>query len=312
MNLEQMFGDLTSVPGVSGAMYFQQRETPQLYWPEDSTCPPPGDRFLRGASQIIRRLCDAHNRIELRYQQGRFFVQSLGGGTAIACFAGRELNLPLLNLTMDDFVREFASQADVGVGASISGMGSGMGSGTAAQAGRQGHGVAGAQPDAGVVEETFAEPLVTHASIAAGLSDISMIATGYLGRGRVISCWTQTEPDELLSSFHISSDGMIESVNDLAPSDPEVIAAASTWARAFIRVSRLAQVDLPLQLIAPLNADAHTLLAGDAASGDRGLILLQESYMSQLLADADRVGAGQGNVFPETTFASPTELPDNW
>jgi hypothetical protein len=143
---------------------------------------------------------------------------------------------------------------------------------------------AGLQTEAeNLVEEGFVEPLSTHASIAAGLSDISLIASGYLGRSLVNGNWQQTQPAALLPAFHISPDGVIEAENDLAPGDPETIHLAAEWAQAFVAACQLVSIDLPLQLIAPLNADAQAMLSAEGGFGDRGLLLLQHSYLRNLL-----------------------------
>src|SRR5438552_316982 len=105
MSLEDLFGDLIAVPGVHGAILFQQKDAPRQYWSEDNEWQVPDDKFLRGAGQIIRRLCGLQDRVELRYQRGRFIIQSLGNGVAVACFTDKELNLPLLNLTLDELTQ---------------------------------------------------------------------------------------------------------------------------------------------------------------------------------------------------------------
>ena len=91
MTIESLFDDLLAVPGVRGAVLFQPQADPRIFWPDEPEWQPPNDRFLRGAGQIIRRLCHNHERVEVRYQGGRFIVQSLGDDAAVACLTGREL-----------------------------------------------------------------------------------------------------------------------------------------------------------------------------------------------------------------------------
>lgn len=292
MTQDNLFGDLVAVPGVQGAVLFQQKETPKLYWSDEAECQSPNDRFLRGAGQIVRRLCSTHNRVELRYQRGRFIVQSLGEGRAVACFTGRELNLPLLTLTLDELVQAFSAGADEVITVQ------------AAAPGRPGRDDRNAATEnhtldqaLGLIQEGFSEPLTTHASIAAGLNDISLIATGYLGRSLVNGCWRQTQPAALQNVFRISPDGMIEAENDLAQADAELVQLASEWARNFVAGCQLVRIDLPLQLVAPLNADAQALLAVGDTFGDRGLILLQHSHLRKLIASGFQPQAEPTEVF---------------
>lgn len=283
MTYEDLFSDLLAVPGVCGAVMFQPQEMPRLFWPEDAEWPRPNERFLRGAGQMIRRLCQTHNRLEIRYQRGRFIVQSLRADMAVACFTGRELNLPLLKLTLDEFTQLAAADKKDMLPGYVNGesrspvYGSGMSVG-AMLAGTESHNSSSA-----MVQNGFVEPLANHAAVAAGLSDISLIATGYLGRSLVNSCWEQTQPAELADYFQLSADGVIEATNDLKPTTEENIRLASEWAQAFVAECQLVRIDLPLQLVAPLNADAQALLSGSHAFGDRGLILLQHSYLRQML-----------------------------
>ncbi|HZS06705.1 MAG TPA: hypothetical protein VFD58_17840 [Blastocatellia bacterium] len=319
MSLEDLFGDLIDVPGVHGAILFQQKDAPKWYWPEDDKWQVPNDRFLRGARQIIRHLCRSQDRVELRYQRGRLIVQSLGDGSAVACFTDRELNLPLLNLTLTELARMAASSykpvgseealtgsVETAVAASatspVTETGAAGDISTVVPARLMSGQEAGPFPGDEVVSlplsvaavqsrasesggGEYVEPLATHAHIAAGLSDISLIATGYLGRSLVNSCWRQTRPAGLEADFQISPDGMIEAENDLAAAGPEMIRLAGEWAQRFVARCQLVMIDLPLHLVAPLNADAQTLLAAGGSFGDRGLILLQYDYLHRLLSE---------------------------
>jgi hypothetical protein len=284
MMLDNLFGDLVAVPGVQGAIFFQQKEAPKLYWAEEAEWQSPNDRFLRGAGQIIRRLCGTHNRVELRYQRGRFIVQSLGEGTAIACFTGRELNLPLLSLTLDELVLAVNAGPEQSAPAQKTTASPADQAGPLSTGGKAAVATVGFDQGPELIQEGFVEPLATHAGIAAGLSDISLIATSYLGRSLVTGCWRQTQPAVLQADFRISPDGMIEAESDLTPAEPETMRLAAEWAEAFVAGCQLVKIDLPLHLIAPLNADAQALLAAGGAFGDRGLILLQNSYLRQLVA----------------------------
>ncbi|HWQ32932.1 MAG TPA: hypothetical protein VNQ79_08755 [Blastocatellia bacterium] len=296
MMLDNLFGDLVAVPGVQGAILFQQKEAPKLYWAEEAEWQSPNDRFLRGAGQIIRRLCGTHKRVELRYQRGRFIVQSLGEGTAVACFTGRELNLPLLSLTLDELVQAMNSAQEPGAPAQKAAVSAVDQAGPLRAGGKAAVEPAGFGQEPELIQEGFVEPLATHAGIAAGLSDISLIATGYLGRSQVTGCWRQTQPAALQADFRISPDGMIEAESDLTPAEPETIRLAAEWAQAFVAGCQLVKIDLPLHLIAPLNADAQALLAAGGAFGDRGLILLQRSYLSQLIAGSILPAADQAET----------------
>ncbi len=310
MTQSNLFDDLVAVPGVQGAVLFEQKETPKLYWSDEAACQSPNDRFLRGAGQIVRRLCSTHTRVELRYQRGRFIVQSLGEGRAVACFTGRELNLPLLTLTLDELVQAFsAATADVSsspVAASDRRVGS-----TGATANDA------LDQAFGLVQEGFSEPLTTHASVAAGLNDISLIATGYLGRSLVTGCWRQTQPAALQNVFGISPDGLIEAANELAAADAELVQVASEWARNFVAGCQLVRIDLPLQLVAPLNADAQALLAVGDTFGDRGLILLQQAHLRRLMAGGFQPPTEPTEVFlthpPQAqAWADPASSQWNW
>ncbi len=363
MSLENLFGDLIAVPGVHGAIFFQQKEAPQRFWQEETEWQPPTDKFMRGAGQMIRRLCSSHDRVELRYQRGRLIIQSLGPGLAVGCFTDRDLNLPLLSLTLDELVQTAQSVASEAVpaeaastvapthsaaqipgtlrprsefqsspepilpqqAAAVPGAEERPGessrtsvwtNGRATDAARElpeetfnstgveerfsafSSAVAGDEiislmpPEASAQAdseeqggEELVEPLATHASIAAGLSDLSLIATGYLGRSFVVSSWRETQPAAFQPAFQISPDAMVEAENDFAVTAPQTIELAAEWARAFVARCRLVTIDLPLHLVAPLNTDAQALLTTDRGFAERGLILLQYDYLRRLVVD---------------------------
>lgn len=396
MSLENLFEDLIAVPGVHGAIFFQPKESPKRYWQEETEWQPPGDKFMRGAGQMIRRLCSSHDRVELRYQRGRFIIKSLGEGIAVGCFTDRDLNLPLLNLTLDELVQmaqsvEFQTEpaptsssvvvapqlmppptvSDPAASRTIAPIATApeitettipqpelhsqpvrtVSQTTVDHSGEELPGeiprtafspngstldVSGNLPEelhqendsvreaeAGVTDdqivnagerladlpaadeedeiislmpkgaadqmqfeeqagEEFAEPLATHGSIAAGLSDLSLIATGYLGRSFVVTAWRETQPAAFQPAFQILPDGMIEAENDLAVTDQSAIELAAEWALAFVARCQLVTIDLPLHLVAPINADAQALLTVGNGSADRGLILLQSDYLRRL------------------------------
>jgi hypothetical protein len=111
---EDLMQDLVNVPGVRGAFVFTKSENPRSFWSDAETGGKSSDHFLRRLSQMIKRIGDADDRIELRFVEGRFFIHPLSADKTLACLTEKKVNLPLLALTLDEI--QDISASDIGVG----------------------------------------------------------------------------------------------------------------------------------------------------------------------------------------------------
>jgi predicted regulator of Ras-like GTPase activity (Roadblock/LC7/MglB family) len=111
---EDLMQELVNVPGVRGAFVFTKNENPCSFWSEAEAGGKSSDHFLRRLSQMIKRIGDANDRIELRFAEGRFFIHTLSADKTLACLTEKKVNLPLLALTLDEI--QDISASDIGVG----------------------------------------------------------------------------------------------------------------------------------------------------------------------------------------------------
>ncbi len=134
--------------------------------------------------------------------------------------------------------------------------------------------------------------------IAAGLSEISLMAAGYLGRSSVVNNWRQTRPDVWRDLFSVSKEATIQVSEPELAAKPQDFQLASQWAREFLSLSLLVAVDLPTQLIIPFNHQAASLLTKDGIPTGRSTFLVKNLYLQQILA-------GEKDEVPEAP--EPTE-----
>jgi len=110
--VENAIGDLLAVPGLRGLMLLDATSTPKMYRLDHEVGAETVDAVARGISQVVRKLRLASEKIELRYEKGRFYIRPLQGGLVIAIFTDPRPNIPLLSLALDTLVQAAATDRD--------------------------------------------------------------------------------------------------------------------------------------------------------------------------------------------------------
>jgi len=110
--VDNTIGDLLAVPGLRGLLLLDAASAPRMYRLDHEMSSESIDSLARGISQVVGRLGGSATRIELRYAEGRFYIQPLQSGMVVALLTDARPNLPLLSLSLEALVTAASTERE--------------------------------------------------------------------------------------------------------------------------------------------------------------------------------------------------------
>jgi len=305
--VDNTISDLLAVPGLRGLLLLDAASAPRMYRLDHDMSREAIDSLARGISQVVGRLGESASRIELRYAQGRFYIQPLQSGMVVALLTDPRPNVPLLSLSLEALVSAAATERDAvletfraGELLRLRAMASGTSArpdasvttnagrtsmrasgtpaavpGDAAEARGSDFDVSSSRPperrSLGVPPSSGITPAPsTHGDLAALLTRISAAAARYLGRSVIANYWRQCQRGRAAELFEARQDGSVGAIEPSASIDGAARAAARDWARTFVDRCTLIVVDIREGVLAALGEAGRALLEGDDGSSESG------------------------------------------
>ena len=302
--VDNTIGDLLAVPGLRGLLLLDAASAPRMYRLDHDMSGDAIDSLARGISQVVGRLGESAARIELRYAQGRFYIQSLQSGMVVALLTDARPNVPLLSLSLEALVSAAATERDAVLETfragellrlrAMAGRSSLRADAATATRGEraslratgmaQAPAAATSTSQAPAIDSSFdmssfrppvlASPLAsrsavfsTHADLASLLTNISAAAARYLGRSVIANYWRQCQRGAAAELFETRQDGSVSSLEPSARADVAARAAAREWARTFVDRCTLIVVDIRAGVLASIGESGRALLEGDESEG---------------------------------------------
>jgi predicted regulator of Ras-like GTPase activity (Roadblock/LC7/MglB family) len=111
---QELFTDLISVPGLRNVLLFNKNEEPIMkdIHEDFSLSTIQKKQVLIGLNQFINQIDEDSYRLELRGEYGRFIIRSIGTDMSIACVTDENLNVPLLELALEQYSKTAKKNQD--------------------------------------------------------------------------------------------------------------------------------------------------------------------------------------------------------
>lgn len=265
MSPQELFKDLITVPGLRNVLLFKKNGQPVIndVHEDFSLSDHQKEQVLRGLKQVIDQLDEDSFRLELRGEYGRFIIRSIGADMSIACVTGENLNVPLLEIALeqcqrfaeenqDEIIAVFRDEETTGSHAKN--IPSAIASYSSVRSLRSYASIKEElEPTVTGTMETVGDDFKTHGAgfssyqdLSDSLCEVSKVAVKFLGKSVVANYLRQTQPEILKNIFEISLDGTIKATRNKENLSTDELMAGANWMASFIRRCEKIIIDTPL------------------------------------------------------------------
>lgn len=264
MSPKELFKDLISVPGLRNVLLFKKNEEPIIndVHEDFSLSTFQKGQVLRGLNRVIEQFEEESFRLELRGEYGRFIIRSIGAEMSIACVTDENLNVPLLELALEQYSKTAEEKQDEIISvfrdeevirSYSSKIPSAIASYSSVKSIRSFSSIREVEPAPPKKVEKINDNFKTNGAAFKSYQDLSdsfcqvtSVAVKFLGKSVVANYWKQTQPEILKNVFAISLDGTVKAIKNKDNLSTDELKAGANWMTAFIHRCEKIIIDTPL------------------------------------------------------------------
>jgi hypothetical protein len=268
MTSQELFKDLISVPGLRNVILFKKCEEPILNDVLEDYALSTFNRVqvLDGINRVIDRFDEDSLRLELRGEHGRFIIRSIGAEMYLACVTGENLNVPLLELALEqlnkfaadnpaEIISVFKTEEAVNsyannIPSSIASYSSVKSFQTVNLIEEQNSPRPKEIKSVGSINNGLQPNTVkfkSYQDLSESFCEVTSVAVKFLGKSVVANYWKQTQPEILKGAFEISLDGTVKPIKNKENISTDEMMAGANWMAAFINRCEKIIIDTPLE-----------------------------------------------------------------
>lgn len=265
MSPQELLKDLISVPGLRNVLFFEKNEEPIIndIHEDFSLSTFQKGQVLSGLNQVINQFDEDYFRLELRGEYGRFIIRSIGADMSIACVTDENLNVPLLELALEQYSKSAEENQHEVVSVfkdeeSTKSYANKIPSAIASYSSIKSLNPFSSTEEVKPVLQKKVEAVSdnfktngagfrSYQDLSDSFCELSSVAIKFLGKSVVANYWKQTQPEILRNVFEISLDGTVKAIKNKENLSTDEMKAGANWIAAFIHRCEKIIIDTPLQ-----------------------------------------------------------------